>query len=83
MSAAYPYSVTLIAMTTIPTITLWLLVTLSSPWGRSQPGKAYVVLERFATVHDCEAMKDALPVQTYRDLTRCIQARVFDTRSPK
>jgi len=57
------------------TVLLWLLVSISD--GGSNRGNI-VVIERFATVEDCEHVRKNLPMGAYVSNTaRCIQANVI------
>ena len=56
------------------TVTVWLLISLSSGAYNQRP---VTLVERFATVEECQRVKELVKVSGYGvDITRCIQATV-------
>lgn len=55
------------------TITLWLLISLQS---RSSPQRPVTLVERFATVDECQRVAAVIRDAGQSSITKCIQAHV-------
>jgi hypothetical protein len=62
---------------TLPTVLIWLLISVGS--GGDREARPTMVVERFATLEDCQAIAKVLNDSTtsYTRIHRCVQARVL------
>ena len=56
------------------TVTLWLLVSLGVDYDKNR--RPTIVVERFATVDECQRVNKVLSANIYSEPLRCVQATV-------
>ena len=56
------------------TVTLWLLISLGLDTHQNR--RPTIVVERFATVDECQRVNKVLSANTYSEPLRCVQATV-------